>query len=321
MIRIFIKSALTLAASALAGSLVVFLLLRLLRGDIATIILGQTATAESLAALRAELGLDRPWTVQYLEWIGGLFRGDLGVSYAAQYDIFAEIWSRLGLTLSLSLISLVLSVLVALVLGTYSAINARNARGVGVDIVAQLGIAVPTFWAGLLLIGYFSVQQGWFPASGYIPWSESVWGAVRTLTLPVIALSIPITAMMTRYVRSSMLDVLDEDYVRTAMAKGRTMRGAALAHGIRNAAIPLVTVATLQLGSLIAGAVVIENVFTLPGLGRMLLSAVTNREAIVVQSLVFVVLLIILTLNFLMDITYGLLDPRIRDKAGAPADA
>lgn len=314
--RVVLRSVATLLVSALVGSLVVFMLLRLLRGDVATVILGQTATTEALAELRAELGLDQPWPTQYVDWITGLLRGDLGLSYAARYDIFAEIRSRLGLTFSLSIISMVLSSVFALVAGTYSAIHVRERRGVAVDVTAQLGIAVPTFWAGLLLIGLVSVRWGWLPAGGYTPWTESPMGAVRSLTLPILALSIPIASMLTRYVRSSMLDVLNEDYIRTAMAKGRTLRGAAVVHGIRNASVPLVTVAALQLGSMIAGTVVIENVFTLPGLGRMLLDAVGGREAIVVQSLVFVVLLMILTLNFFMDIAYGLLDPRIRDAQG-----
>lgn len=321
MVRVVIRATGTLFLSALVGSLIVFLLLRMLRGDIATVILGQTATPEALATLRTEFGLDRPWAVQYWDWMTGMLQGDLGLSYAARYDIFAEIRSRIGLTFTLAIASLVLSSLFALVAGTYSAINARRTRGGLVDIGAQLGIAVPTFWAGLLLISYFAVRRGWFPAGGYVPWSESAVGALRTLTLPVVALSIPIAAMLTRYVRSSMLDVLNEDYIRTAMAKGRTLRTAALVHGVRNASVPLVTVAILQLGALIAGAVVIENVFTLPGLGRMLMDAVGGREAIVVQSLVFVVLLMILLLNYLMDIAYGLLDPRIRDRQGEDAQA
>lgn len=313
MVRIVLRSTLVLLASAVAGSLVVFLLLRLLGGDIATVILGQTATPESLAALRAELGLTRPWPVQYLDWLAGLARGDLGQSYAARYDIFAEIRSRLGLTFSLAIASMLVSAVIALVAGTYSAINARRLRGGLVDVTTQLGIAVPTFWVGLLLIVLFSIRLGWLPAGGYVPWTESPPGAVRTLTLPVVALSIPVAAIFTRYVRSAMLDVLTEDFIRTAMAKGRTLRGAALVHGVRNAAVPLVTVGALQLGALFAGAVVVENVFTLPGLGSLLVTAINGREVTVVQSTAFVILLMILAMNFLLDLSYGLLDPRIRD--------
>lgn len=313
MVRLVVRSALVLLGSALAGSLVVFGLLRLLSGDIATVILGNTATPESLATLREELGLDRPWFVQYVDWLAGLVRGDLGQSYAAQYDISAEIGSRLGVTLSLAIASIVLSSVLALIAGTYSAIHVRDLRGGMVDVVTQLGLAVPTFWAGLVLVGFFSIRMGWLPAGGYVSWTESPLEAIRSLLLPVIALSVPITAVFTRYVRSSMLDVLGEDFIRTAMAKGRTLRGAAVVHGIRNTSVALVTVGTLQLGGLIAGAVVVENVFTLPGLGSMLMAAINGREAIVVQSLAFVILLMILVLNFLMDVSYGLLDPRIRD--------
>ncbi|TDE13517.1 ABC transporter permease [Jiangella asiatica] len=317
MIRLVVRKTAVLLASALAGSIVVFVLMRLLGGDVATVILGQGSTPEARDALRAELGLDRSWPEQYASWIGGLFRGDLGQSYAAGYDIFDEIVARLGLTLSLALISLAVSLLLGVIAGTYSALHSRDVRGGFVDVVAQLGIAIPPFWVGLLLISFVAVQLGWLPSGGYIPWSESVVGALRTLALPLVALSIALTGVFTRFVRSSMLDVLGEDYIRTAMAKGRTWRGAAIRHGVRNAAIPLVTVGTLQLGGLLAGTVVIESVFTLPGLGRMLMSAVTGREAIVVQSLAFVIILVILVLNFLLDIAYGLLDPRITDAEGA----
>lgn len=313
MIRIVVRSTLVLLGSAVAGSLVVFLLLRLLGGDIATIILGQTATQEALAAVRADLGLDRPAHIQYLEWLGGLFRGDLGQSYAARYDIFDEIRSRLGVTFGLAIGSMVVSAIFALIAGTYSAINARKLRGGLVDVATQLGIAFPTFWVGLLLVMLVSIRLGWLPSGGYVPWAESPIGALRSLILPVTALSIPVAAVFTRYVRSAMLDVLTEDFIRTAMAKGRTLRMAALVHGVRNASVPLVTVGTLQLGALFAGAVVVENVFTLPGLGRLLVTAINGREAIVVQSTAFVILLMVLVMNFIMDLSYGLLDPRIRD--------
>ena len=316
MIRLIARSVTVLVTAALAGSLIVFLLLRLLGGDVATVILGRGATAEGLAQLRDELGLNRSWFVQYGDWLSGLVRGDLGTSYAAGYDIHSEIFSRVGLTLTLALSALVLSAVVALALGTYSAIHVRDWRGSSIDVLTQLGIAVPTFWAGLLLVGFVAVRLQWLPAGGYVPWSQSPVGAIRSLILPVVAMSIPLIAVFARYVRSGMLDVLNEDYIRTARAKGRTLRGAALVHGVRNAAVPLVTVGTLQLGAMLAGAVVIEVVFTLPGLGRLLLNAVADREVIVVQSLVFVVLLTILGLNFFMDITYGLLDPRMRAVGG-----
>lgn len=278
------------------------------------LILGPDSLPEARAALATELGLDRPWYVQYVEWIRGLVVGDLGVSYAARLDIAEQIWRRLGVTSLLAFSTLGISAIIALTLGTYSAINANKARGAAVDVGAQIGMAIPNFWAGLLLVVVFAIQLGWLPAGGYEPFSDDPIRASKFLLLPVAALGMGVTANLTRFVRSGMIDVLNDPYIATAMAKGRTLTSAAIVHGVRNAAIPLVTVAAISLGNLIAGAVVIENVFVLPGLGRLLLVSVQGREAVVVQSTVFVILLIILVMNFLMDIAYGLLDPRIRDK-------
>ncbi|HZX08255.1 ABC transporter permease [Kribbella sp.] len=310
---LLVRSTVLLAASALAGSVVVFLLLRLLGGDVATVILGRTATPASLAELRAQLGLNRPEVVQYAAWLSDLFRGNLGQSYAAGYDVSQQIQSRMGLTVILALGSMAISVIVSVAAGSYSAMRARTMRGGVVDVLTQLGLAVPTFWAGLVLISLFSIRLGWFPAGGYVPWSEDPVQTIRSLVLPIASLSLFVSAVLTRYIKSAMLDVLDEQYLRTAMAKGRTLPGAVLVHGVRNASVSIVTVGTLTLGGLLAGTVVTENVFTLPGLGSLLVSAINGREAIVVQSVAFVILLMVLTLNFLMDITYGVLDPRIRD--------
>ncbi|GHF73352.1 peptide/nickel transport system permease protein [Amycolatopsis bartoniae] len=313
MYRLVARSTVMLMASALAGSMVIFLLLRVLGGDIAAVILGKSATPESLASLRAQMKLDRPWFIQYTDWLFGIIKGQLGQSFAAQYDIADEIGSRLGVTLSLVLISIFVSSILALVIGSYSATNVGKLRSGVIDVLTQFGIAVPVFWGGLLLITFLSVRAGWFPAGGYTPWIQNPGESVKTLALPVTALTIPMTAVFARYVRSAMLDILTQDFMRTARAKGRTLRGAILVHGVRNASISLLTVGTLQLGSLLAGTVVIENVFALPGLGSLLMSAIEGREVIVVQSTVFVIMLLILGMNFLMDICYGLLDPRIRD--------
>ena len=309
----------TLFVSAVVGSLVVFGLLRLLGGDVAMMILGQEAAPEAAAALREELGLNRPLYVQYFEWIGGFLTGNLGRSYSGGYDIFEQIVQRLGPTSLIAFGSLGVSILIALAVGTWSALNARKMRGAAVDVVAQLGIAIPSFWAGLLLVYLFAVYLGWLPAGGYVPFTEDPVRSIASLILPIAALSMGTAAVKIRFVRSSMLDVMNEDYIRTAMAKGRTFNSAVLRHGLRNVAIPVLTVSTLQLGSLMAGAIVIENVFVIPGLGRLLLVAVQGREVMVVQSLAFVILMIVLVMNFLMDLAYGLLDPRIADRQGAPA--
>lgn len=314
------RESLTLFVSAVVGSLVVFGLLRLLGGDVAMMILGQEASPEAATVLREELGLNRPLYVQYFEWIGGFLTGNLGRAYSGGYDIFDQIVQRLGPTTLLAFGSLSVSILIALAVGTFSALNARKARGAAVDVIAQLGIAIPSFWAGLLLVYLFAVYLGWLPAGGYVPFMQDPLGSIKSLILPIAALAMGSAAIKTRFVRSSMLDVMNEDFIRTAMAKGRTFNSAVLTHGLRNVAIPVLTVSTLQLGSLMAGAIVIENVFVIPGLGRLLLVAVQGREVMVVQSLAFVILMIVLVMNFMMDLAYGLLDPRIADKQGAQAD-
>ena len=257
--------------------------------------------------------------VRYFDWLGGVVTGDLGKSYGMGYDIFDEILRRLGPTLMLTIGGLLVSIPLSLVLGSYSAINAKKVRSSILDVFTQVGIAIPAFWAGLLFVLVFGVRLGWLPTGGYVPFTEDPVLAIRSAILPVAALSLGVTSVFTRYVRTAMLDVMNEDFMRSAMARGRTRRGAALIHGVRNASIPLVTVAALQFGQLIAGAVVIENVFVLPGIGRLIVTATLGREVVVVQSLALVIMLIILILNFFVDIAYGVLDPRIRDKESANA--
>lgn len=314
MLKHTLRSLFTLVFTALLGSIAVFVLLRQLGGDIVTVLLGRMAAPIDVTYMRERLGLDRPLVVQYLNWLKGIATGDLGESYGMGYDIFDEIKRRLAPTLMLTIGGLIVSIPLSLVLGTYSAINAKKARSAFVDVLTQVGIAIPAFWAGLLFVLVFAVRLGWLPTGGYVPFTEDPVQAIRSAVLPVLALSLGVTSVFTRYVRTAMIDVMNEDFMRSAMARGRTRRGAALVHGVRNASIPLVTVAALQFGQLIAGAVVVENVFVLPGIGRLLVTATLGREVVVVQSLALVVMLIILLLNFFVDIAYGFLDPRIRDK-------
>ena len=319
MIRHTLRSLFTLLFAALVGSIAVFVLVNLLGGDIVTVLLGREAAPIDVQFMREELGIDRPLVVQYLDWLKGVATGDLGTSYGMGYDIFDEIIRRLGPTLMITIGGLLVSVPLSLVLGTYSAINAKKVRGGFIDVVTQVGIAIPAFWAGLLFVLFFAVRLGWLPTGGYVPITEDPVESIRSIILPVLALSLGVTSVFTRYVRTAMLDVMNEDFIRSAMARGRSRRGAALVHGVRNASIPLVTVAALQFGQLIAGAVVVENVFVLPGIGRLIVTATLGREVVVVQSLALVIMLVILILNFLVDIAYGFLDPRIRDKEDANA--
>jgi peptide/nickel transport system permease protein len=293
--------------------------MRLVGGDVALIILGKEARPEAVAQLREDLGLNRHWIVQYVDWLRGVVTGDLGTSYAARFDIFDEIVRRFQPTLLLAVGSMLVSVPLALALGTYSAIRVRTVRGSIVDVFSQIGIAIPAFWAGLILVVVFGIRFGWFPTGGYTSPFDDPWESFRQLVMPIVALSLGMVSVMTRYVRSAMLDVMSEDFIRTAMAKGRTRRGAAVVHGVRNASVSLVTVGTLQLGSLMAGTVVIENVFVIPGMGRLLVTSVLGREVIVVQSVTLVILLMILVLNFLLDVAYVVLDPRMRDAQEAAA--
>ncbi|NEE03910.1 ABC transporter permease [Phytoactinopolyspora halotolerans] len=313
MLRLTARSLMMFIASALGGSLLIFFMLRMLRGDVALVMLGMNATPEALESLRAELSLNEPWYAQYLGWINGVLRGDLGKPHFGVFDVADEIGRRLGLTVSIALISLVVSAMVALFAGVYAAVYADRRRGVIVDMLAQVAVAMPSFWVGILLVGLLSVKLGWLPSGGYVPWAINPWHAAQSLVLPVTAVSISLAGALARYVRSTMLEVLSEDYLKTAVAKGRTYRQAIVIHGIRNASVPLVTVGTLTLGGLLTGVVVVEVVFSLPGMGRMLLDAVFAREVVVVQSVTFVFLALILMLNFAMDIAYGFLDPRIRD--------
>ena len=321
MARVITRSLVSLLLAAVLGSLVVFGLLRTIGGDVALVILGQDAAPGAYEVLREQLGLNQPWYSQYINWLGGVFTGDLGTSYSSRFDIFDEILRRLGPTTILAFGSLMISAPLALVLGTYSAIQNKKVRGGVVDVLSQIGIAVPAFWAGLIMVVIFGIRLGWLPTGGYTSPFEDLGRSLKQLAMPTLALSLGMTSVLTRYVRSAMLDVMSEDFIRTARAKGRTRRGAALVHGVRNASVSLVTVGTLQLGSLMAGTVVIENVFVIPGIGRLLVTSVLGREVIVVQSLILVILLMILVMNFLLDIAYVLIDPRIRDSQGGEAIA
>ncbi len=312
MIRFILRSLVLLVISAFVGSVVVFALLRLAGGDIANVMLGPRATEESLAALRESFGLDRPLIEQYFSWIGGALTGDLGEAYSGRYNISQEILQRLEPTLFLTFGALFVAIPISLAIGVFSAMNHNKWRGAAVDAVAQVGIAIPQFFLALVLVLLFAVQLRWLPAGGYTSLFVDPIAAIRSMVLPIATLSLGVTAVFTRFARTSMIEQMNEDYMRTAKAKGRTGRSAAIVHGLRNAAIPLVTIGALQIGALIAGAVVIENVFVLPGIGRLLLTAVLSREAIVVQSLALVILLIILVMNLVMDLLYGILDPRIR---------
>jgi len=293
-------------------SVLVFVVIRVLPGDPALIIMGTEASPEAAAALRRAMGLDRPIPVQYLEWVAGALRGDLGRSIQYDVPVGNLILSRLRVTLPLTLLAALFMTTLALPLGVYAATHQRRLGDYVAMVASQLGIAVPSFWAGLLLILVFAVQLGWTRAGGFDGWQAGIWPGLRSLILPGIALGLIQAAILTRTTRSAVLDVLRADHVRTARAKGLSERVVAWKHVLRNALITIVTILGLQLGQLLAGSIVLENVFYLPGLGRLALGAISARDLPVVQGVVLFVAAVIVTLNFAVDLLYGLLDPRIR---------
>lgn len=299
-------------ASLLAASILVFIALAMLPGDAAQTVLGVEATPEALAALREQFGLNRPLIVQYLDWLAGVVRGDFGVSYVSQAQIAPMIGNRLLVTLPLTLLSMTIALAVALPLGTFAAARHGRWESTLLSAAAQIGIAVPAFWAGIMLIALVSVRLGWLPAGGFTAWGDDPVTALRSLLLPAVSIALVQGAILTRYTRSAVVDVLREDFVRTARAVGNTPGRALWRHGLRSAAIPVVTVLGLQLSYLLAGAVVIENVFFLPGLGRMLVQAIGQRDLILVQGTVVVLTALVLFVNFVTDLAYYALDPRLR---------
>jgi len=293
-------------------SVLVFVVIRVLPGDPALIMLGTESSPEVAARLRTAMGLDRPFAVQYVEWIGLAMRGDLGRSIQYDVPVTSLILSRMNVTLPLTLLAAGLMVVTAVPVGVFAATHHRRWGDYIAMTLSQLGVAVPAFWAGLLLVLLFSVKLGWVRSGGFDGWSEGVWPALRALILPAVALGFFQFAVLARTTRSAVLEVLREEYVKTARAKGVAERGVLFRHALRNAMIPVITVAGIQLGQLMAGSIVLETVFYLPGLGRLAIGAISARDLPVVQGVVLFVASMIVVINVAVDMLYGWLDPRIR---------
>jgi peptide/nickel transport system permease protein len=296
----------------LVASIVVFAVLAVLPGDPAEVAAGTQATPEQVAALREEYGLNGSAPQRYARWLGDVVTGDLGQTFVSKRSIASEIGTRLQVTLPLVLMGMVLAVVVALPLGVVAAVGHRKASGAAVSALSQFGVAIPAFWAGLMLITLVAVRWGLLPAGGFTTWGDSAWEAFRSLLLPAISLAIVQAAILTRYVRSAILEVMREDYIRTARAKGLSKWAALRRHGLRNASIPVVTVLGLQLTALLVGAVVIENVFTLPGLGKQLIDGINSREIVLVLDIVMILVAVALVVNLVVDLLYLAIDPRLR---------
>ncbi|WP_297851547.1 ABC transporter permease [uncultured Corynebacterium sp.] len=302
-------------AMLLAASVIIFLLLRAVPGDPARIALGVTATDEDVAKLAHQLGTDKPLVQQYLDWVGGMLTGNFGTSLTSKQDITPLVIDRMQVSLILTVSAMVLSMVIAVPLGTYLVRRRGKLDTAIVSALTQVGIAVPSFLVGILTVAVFSVWLGWLPANGWVPPNAGFRDFLAHLVLPVVALSLVQAAILTRYVRSAVNEELDKDYVRTARAVGLSTRQALYRHALRNAFLPVLTVTGLQLTTLIVGAVVIERVFTLPGLGSMLLDAVATRDLTTVQTLMMLLVVFTLAVTLVVDLLYRFIDPRLRRQA------
>jgi len=312
MYRFILARLLTAIPVLFVVSLVTFLIMWLVPGDVASQIAGPDASADELAAIRERLRLDRPMYEQALVWYGNLFQGDLGQSYLLNRSVVDAVLERLPITLSLTAVSLLLAIVFGVVLGVIAATNHNNWIDQVTMTGALLGLSLPDFWFGLVLIFFFAVEMGWFPTGGYVSLAEDPVGWARSMTLPACTLAFTQMGVIARMVRSGMLEQLGQDYVRTAKAKGLSRRLVLFKHALRNALIPVITLIGVMTGILLGGAVVIEVVYSLPGVGRLIIGAIQNRDYPIVQGGLLMTAAIFVFVNIAVDILYTVVDPRVR---------
>ncbi len=312
MIRFFLARLLSLILSLLAASIIIFAVIEIVPGDPAAFMLGLNASEETVTALREELGLTRNPVVRYADWTTGMLTGDFGMSYTYRVPVSELVSDRLLVSLPLAIYALVLSTIIALPVGALAAMRRGTAADIGIMGTTQLGIAIPNFWFAMLLVFVFAIGLRIFSAGGFPGWDAGVLGGLKALTLPAVALALPQGSILARITRSALLETLNQDYIRTARAKGLSERQTVFRHAFRNALIPVMTILGLQFAFLLAGAVIIENVFFLPGLGRLIFQGITQRDLVVVESVVMLLVFAVVTVNFLVDVAYAAIDPRLR---------
>ena len=312
MIAWLVRRLASLAATLVVASLVVFTVIEVVPGDPASYMLGLNASPETVAALRTELGLDGSIVSRYLGWVGGMLTGDFGTSYTYRTPIADIVAERAVVSVPLALLALALAVALAFPAGIVAAARRGGVADTAVMGASQLGVAVPNFWFAMLLVLLFAVQLRWLPSGGFPGWEAGPVEVLRSLALPAVALALPQAAILARVMRSSLLDVLGEDWMRTARAKGLSPRAALYGHALRNAMIPVLTIIGLQFSFLLAGAIIIENVFYLPGLGRLVFQAIASRDLVVVESVVMLLVCAVVLVTFLVDVAYAWVDPRLR---------
>ena len=313
--RYLATRALSVVLTLFVATLVIFIALNLAPGDPASFMMGTAGDPSALAQLRVELGLDQPFWLRYLNWIGGLLSGDFGVSYTYRVPVATLIAERLQVTLPLAVLAMALSVVIAIPAGMLAASRRGTATDASVSGLAQVGLAIPNFWLAILLVFVFATTLRWFSAGGFPGWEAGLLPALKALLLPAVALALPQAAVLTRVTRGALIETLSEDYIRTARAKGLSEGQTIRRHARRNAMIPVLTILGLQFTFLIAGGIIIENVFYLPGLGRLVFQAIAQRDLIVVQGVVVVLVLAAVIVTLVVDAAYALADPRIRKAA------
>jgi len=308
-----------LLLSLFVAAVVLFVLLRLLPGDPANALLGVGATAEQIEAARAQIGSDQPLIVQFGSFIGNLVRFDLGASFVSRAGVLEEIGNRMSVTAPLTIIGFLLAIVIALPLGIVAAVKSHRWYGAAISIVSQLGIAIPVFWLGILLVTVFAINLRIFPSGGFPLKSWANFGEAATaMVLPALTVALVIAASLIRYVRAATLDVLGSDYIRTARALGASFPEALVRHGIRNGAVPVVSILGIELATTFLAAVVVEKVYALPGLGSMLLLAIQQRDYPNVQGVLFISTLLVLLIGFAADLLQRFIDPRLRGRRSEP---
>ncbi|MBL4872481.1 MAG: ABC transporter permease [Rhodobacteraceae bacterium] len=315
MLRYSLKRLLSLGLSLLAASAVIFLAIEVVPGDPASYMLGINAQPDTVAALRAELGLNVSAMERYITWVTGMLTGDFGVSYTYRTPVVDMIGDRILISLPLAIYALTLSTLIAFPAGILAASKRGSAADVSIMGATQLGVAIPNFWFAMLLVVFFAINLRWFSAGGFPGWDKGFFVSMKALTLPAISLALPQASILARVMRSALIDTMNEDFIRTARAKGLTKRQALWRHALRNAMIPVLTIIGLQFSFLLAGAIIIENVFFLPGLGRLVFQSIPQRDLIVVESVVMLLVFAVVVVTFIVDIAYAAVDPRLRGRS------
>ena len=304
-----------LVASLLVASLLIFLVTNALPGSIANVVLDTQTSPGEIAAFEERHGLNRPLLLRYVEWLSGALAGDFGTTFVGGRDVLEEILPRLGISVWLVVLGMLLALVIAIPLSSFAALRRRHASGFVASMLSQVGLSILAFWAGMWLVIVFAVNLRWLPAGGYVPLSRDPVGWATHMVLPVTSLALVQGSLLARYVRSAVIEVTGEDWFRTARAVGWSRLGALFRHGTRNIAISLLTVIGLQVATLLVGAIIIEQVFAIPGLGSRLLLAVSQRDLVLVQGIVLILVWAVLVINFVVDVVYQAVDPRLK-KAG-----